>query len=141
MSATAEPHHVPHGYVHPKEHHHWWWYAGFVAAFAALAVVVLAFRQFDRAEAPICSREPINTFSSPDEMVDVEVARVSCLGGSPRQRLIIRAGSSAHTVVSFEDAERIQVQWASDNELSVRHKGGKLVTFQPIWRQVHIRFH
>ncbi|HVZ28788.1 MAG TPA: hypothetical protein VG839_00235 [Asticcacaulis sp.] len=140
MSTLAEPHHVPHGYVHPKEHHHWWWYAGFVVAFVAMALVVLAFRQFDRAEAPLCSSDTIGSFSSPNDSVEGEIARVSCLGGGPRQRLILREGGSAHTVVSFEDAERIQLQWTSDNELEVRHRGGKLITFQPTWRQVRIRF-
>lgn len=141
MSAAAEPHHVPHGYVHPKEHHHWWWYAGFVVAFVAIALVILAFRQFDRAEAPLCASDAIGTFSSPDQAVDVEVARVSCLGGSPRQRVIMRSGSDVHTVVSFEDAGRIQVRWTDDNEMTVRHQGGKLLTFQPSWHHIRIRFH
>lgn len=136
----AEPHHVPHGYVHPKEHHHWWWYAGIAVSCVGVCVMLLAFRQFDRAEAPLCSQDAVDSVASLDNRVDVEVVRVSCLGGGARQRLIMHEGGSAHTVVSFEDADSIRVRWASDDELSVHHDG-KLVTFQPLWHGVRIRFH
>lgn len=143
MSTLAEPHHVPHGYVHPKEHHHWWWYAGFIAAFAALGLVVLAFSQYDSASAPLCSRDVDNSLTSPDGAVTLDVARVSCLGGKEHLRLLMHKGDGegGHTVASFDGDAKVRAVWTSEHELEIGQAGGRLGTFEPIWGDVRIHYH
>ncbi len=142
MSTLAEPHHVPHGYVHPKEHHHWWWYAGFAGSFVAIVLVVLAFAQYDSASAPLCSRDVQSNLASPDGAVTLEVARVSCLGGEEQLRLLMRKGDGegGHTVASFDGDAKVRAIWTSDNELMIRQAGGRLGTFKPIWGDVRIHY-
>jgi hypothetical protein len=138
-----EPHHIPHGYAYPKEHHHWWWYAGFVVAFILIALVVVAFRDFDHASPPFCSREVVQTLGSDDGAMELSLAQVSCFGGDPQQRLMIRRldqGGAAHTLVVFDEAAKVQAAWASDSEILVSQKGGRIETFQPIWRNVRIHY-
>ena len=140
--AVAEPHHVPHGYVHPKEHHHWYWYAGIVAACAVTAVTTLIYMQFEHAEAPLCSKVVADSVTSPDGSQVLDLAQVSCFGGATRQKVFMHNsyGGGLHAVVSFDSAERVRVRWTSDNEVMVTQKGGKIVTFEPFWHGVHIRY-
>jgi len=138
---AVEPHHVPHGYIHPKERHHWYWYAGLAGGGLVIAVAVAAFSMFDHASAPLCARDIDTTISAPQGTYDVDVATVSCFGGAPRQRVMMHAeGGAAHTVVSFEGAARIQVRWASESELLITHKGGKVLTFEPAWHGIRIHY-
>jgi hypothetical protein len=143
MSATAEPHHVPHGYVHPKEHHHWWWYAGLAGGCAALGLVILAFCQYDSASSPLCSRDVQSSLASPDGEMTLDVARVSCLGGGEHLRLLMHKGDGegGHTVASFDGEAQVRAQWASEHELEVSQSGGRLGTFEPIWGSVRIHYH
>jgi len=139
-----EPHHVPHGYVYPKERHHWWWYAGFAAGFIAIALVVMAFRQFDQAGPPLCSRAAAQVLTSPNGAMELSLAQVSCFGGAQQQRLMIRrldAGSGApHSLVVFDDAAKVRATWISDGEIVFNQRGGRIETYQPIWRDVRIHY-
>ena len=138
---AVEPHHVPHGYVHPKERHHWYWYAGLAGGCLAIALTVVAFSMFDHAAAPLCTRDIDATIAAPQGTYDVDVATVSCFGGAPRQRVMMHAGGgSAHTVVSFDGAAKVQARWASESELLVTHKGGKVLTFEPAWHGIRIHY-
>lgn len=137
--AAAEPHHVPHGYVHPKERHHWYWYAGLAGGCLVIGLTVAAFSMFDHAAAPICSRQVDDTVGA--GAYDVDVATVSCFGGAPRQRVMMRtANGSAHTVVSFDADAKVTARWASESELLVTHKGGKVLTFEPAWHGIRIHY-
>jgi hypothetical protein len=138
----AEPHHVPHGYVHPKEYHHWWWYAGIAAACLGIGLLCVAYWQYETASAPMCARDTETTLTSPDGGSELEVARVSCLGGHERQRILMRqaGGGGTRTVVSFDDKAQIRASWASSNEVDVRQTGGQIGTFEPIWKDVRIRY-
>ncbi len=138
----VEPHHVPHGYVHPAEHHHWWWYAGLAGTCAVLGLGGLLWWQFDHAEAPLCARTIDDTLTSPDGSMDLDIAHVSCLGGAEKQKIFLHKadGGSGHAVVSFDGETRLRVRWTSDNEVMISHKGGKVLTFEPTWGAVHIKY-
>jgi hypothetical protein len=139
--AAAEPHHVPHGYAHPRERHHWYWYAGLAAGCLMVALTFVTFSMFDHAASPLCTREVDDTVSAPQGSYDVDVATVSCFGGAPRQRVMMRTDNGAgHTVVSFDGAAHVQARWASESELLVTHKGGKVLTFEPAWHGIRIHY-
>ncbi|MGN6421711.1 MAG: hypothetical protein ACTHLA_00215 [Asticcacaulis sp.] len=140
----SEPHHVPHGYSYPKERHHWWWYAGFVVAFVTVALIVIAFNAFDHASPPLCSRDVIQTLSSDDGEMELSLAQVSCFGGDHQRRLMIRRldhGSGApHTLATFSGDANVRATWSADREVVVSERGGRIETFQPIWRDVRVHF-
>jgi hypothetical protein len=140
----AEPHHTPHGYAYPKERHHWWWYAGFVVAFVATAVVVMAFNAFDHASPPICARDIVQSIPSADGELELSLVQVSCFGGDQQRRLMVRRldqGSGAlHTLATFGGDARVRAAWATDREVVVSQRGGRIETFQPNWRDVRVHY-
>ncbi len=143
LASETEPHHIPHGYTHPKEHHHWWWYAGFVVAAIAMAIVLTAYLQFDRAEAPLCQRLSGESMTSPDGAMELSIMRVSCMGGAATDRVILhRTGGlgGSHTVMSFEGEGRIRGTWVSGREIMIRKRGGRMASFAPEWSGVHVRY-
>jgi len=140
-SEAVQPHHVPHGYVHPEEHHHWYWYAGLAGSCLLVALTVGLYTTFDHAAGPLCSRDVQSTVTAPQGSFDVDVATVSCFGGAARQRVMMHAGGSAgHTVVSFDTDAQVQARWASESELLITHKGGKVMTFEPAWHGIRIHY-
>ncbi len=136
-----EYHHVPHGYVFPKEHHHWWWYAGIVASLLICAFISGVYWQFDQAEAPLCTQQTDDVITSPGGNVDLKLIHVSCLGGEPRQRLVLqKAEGGKRTVISFDDKADIRGRWVSENEIVVTQKGGKMLSFEPLWNGIHVHY-
>lgn len=144
VSHEVEPHHVPHGYVYPKEHHHWWWYAGFVVGAIVIILIIMAFRQFDAAEGPICSRDLTRSLTSSDGTLELSLAHASCFGGEEQQRLMIRridqGSGRLHTLMTFDDKANIRATWVSDRTVVVTQRGGSIETFEPLWHDVRIRY-
>lgn len=136
-----EYHHVPHGYVHPKEHHHWWWYAGILGSVLICALISAVYWQFDQAEAPLCTHQVDDVITSPDGDIDLKLMHVSCLGGQLRQRLVLQKASGGNrTVISFDEKADIRGRWLSDSEIVITQKGGKMLTFEPLWNGVHVHY-
>lgn len=136
---AVEPHHIPHGYAHPKERHHWYWYAGLAGGCLVVGLTIAAWSMFDHADAPLCSRDVDATVTAGS--YDVDVVTVSCFGGAARRRVMMHAeGGTAHTVVSFDADARVQARWASESELLITHKGGRLLTFEPAWHGIRIHY-
>ncbi len=137
----AEPHHVPHGYIHPIERHHWYWYAGIAGSCVATVLACAVYWQVESSQAPLCARETDDSETSPSGAMEVEVLRVSCLGGPEKQKIVMhKSGGGSQVMVSLDGKAEVRLRWISDNELVLTQTGGKVWTFLPRWGGVHIRY-
>lgn len=140
-TAGAEPHHVPHGYTHPKERHHWYWYGGFVAAAFVIVMISWIYWQYDHGAAPLCQGEVESAKASPGGDYQLEVVRVSCLGMAERQLITLReTQGGSHTVGSFDGEAQLRFFWLSEDEAVVRRNGGRMWAFQPHKGGVHFKY-
>ena len=143
-SGGGEPHHVPHGYIHPKEHHHWYWYGGFALAGLALALVSWIYWQYDHGVGPLCESSRGAAVTSPGGGHEIQIMRVSCFAVDDRQLVLLHdtAGGfgSARTIGSFDGAATLRLSWLSDEEAYLRRRGGQMWAFQPSWDGVHVTY-
>jgi len=139
--AGAELHHVPHGYTHPVERHHWYWYAGIAGSCVATVLACAIFWQVEHSQAPLCTREADDSLMSPGGAAEVEILRVSCLGGPQKQKIVLhKSGGGSQTMVILDDKADIKLRWLSDTEIVLVQRGGKVWTFLPRWGGVHIQY-
>ena len=143
-SVGAEPHHIPHGYEHPKEPHHWWWYLGIVVATICVIATPIMYFQFDTSSAPLCAHEVIDQDLSPDETTEMILMRASCLGGEWQQRIVLRrvdkAMTQVHTVAVFDNRAKIRARWRSDRRIILSQTGGKIWSYEPMWQDIYLRY-
>jgi hypothetical protein len=140
----AEPHHVPHGYAHPRERHHWYWYGGFAVAGLALALVSWVYWQYDHGAGPLCYGRIGAAVTSPGGAHELQIMRVSCVAADDRQLILLRdtegGFGSERMIGSFDGEAKLRLRWLSDKEALIRRRGGKMWAFQPSWDGVHVTY-
>ncbi len=141
--AYDEVHHA-HGYVHKRERHHWYWFVGVGATVAAALLAGVLYWQVRTIAQPVCAHGPEQIVASPDGTMEMDVTSVSCFGASSEKKVFIRpAGSragSGKAIASFNEDAVVKARWTSDTEVMISHKGGRMWSFQPLWRDVHVRY-
>jgi hypothetical protein len=140
----AEPHHVPHGYVHPKERHHWYWYGGFAVAALAVGLMSWVYWQYDHGAGPLCESRNGDAVTSPGGGHELQIVRVSCPAVDARQLVFLRntdGGFGSERMIGSFDAEAtLRLRWLSDEEAFIRRRGGQMWAFQPSWNGVHVTY-
>ena len=143
VGAFDEVHH-PHGYRHVRERHHWYWFAGIAATVAAALFGALIYWQVHTLSPPVCGHDGELITTSPDGRLELAVTRVSCFGAKTELKVFIRpsGASDGHgkAIASFSDAASLHVRWSSDTDVLISHTGGKVWSFQPLWRDVHVTY-
>lgn len=143
-SRGAEPHHIPHGYAHPKERHHWYWYGGFVLGGVILGLISWGYWQYDHGAGPLCESRSGPAVSSPGLTHELQIVRVSCVAADDRQLVVLRdldgGFGSERRIGSFDGQAKLRLRWLSDDEAIIRRRGGKMWAFQPSWGGIHVTY-